>query len=416
MRNQPAKETKALPSYRPANIGEDILPTLSREDIRDLFPGPEHFRRRKAIWLLTHKEEQGHSIPGEIQISSADDDHAQSLKQDDPSTSKFLKLPSPEYVLFTDSELQHVRRTYFEQQRLGKEGDVTLSKELFCRLIRNTMTNMISIARASSDDYKYPTKHEVIAMARRLVEYYPMIKDKSTGSRHEWDTVAKKLLKRLSNIRSPMKAKQPPSKRARQDREPSAAVASDYDADSSASTVNLSPPSRSSTPQQENDSISEASDGPDNSLDSQKAQARHYRTLQEMYKAKKPNKAAVTHLLDLEFQSRRNFIDSNALKEQDKPTQILQAYPCFKELNHVGTLVHWCRRELEKKMKVRKPVSEVVELRWLERFPGAGEQMSGEHGTQEGFGDKETQSRSRHRFLERVWTLVCLPCGIPDNE
>uniref|UniRef100_A0A9J7Z7V5 Uncharacterized protein n=1 Tax=Cyprinus carpio carpio TaxID=630221 RepID=A0A9J7Z7V5_CYPCA len=54
-----------------------------------------------------------------------------------------------------------------------------------------------------------------------------------------------------------------------------------------------------------------------------------------MYKAKKPNKAAVTHLLDLEFQSRRNFIDSNALKEQDRPAKILQAYPCFKELDHV---------------------------------------------------------------------------------
>lgn len=77
-------------------------------------------------------------------------------------------------------------------------------------------------------------------------------------------------------------------------------------------------------------------DGPDNSLDSQKTQAQHYRTLQEMYKAKKPNKAAVTHLLDLEFQSRRNFIDSDALKEQDRPTKILQAYPCFKDLDHVG--------------------------------------------------------------------------------
>lgn len=125
-------------------------------------------------------------IPVEAQGSSADDEHTGSPKRDDPSTSKFLKLPSPEYVLFTDSELQHVRRAYFEQQRLGKEGEVTLSKELFCRLIRNTMTNMISIARASSDDYKYPTKHEVIAMAKRLVEYYPMIKDKSTGSSHEW--------------------------------------------------------------------------------------------------------------------------------------------------------------------------------------------------------------------------------------
>lgn len=125
-------------------------------------------------------------IPVEAQGSSADDEHYGSPKRDDPSTSKFLKLPSPEYVLFTDSELQHVRCAYFEQHRLGKEGEVTLSKELFCRLIWNTMTNMISIARASSDDYKYPTKHKVIAMAKRLVEYYPMIKDKSTGSSHEW--------------------------------------------------------------------------------------------------------------------------------------------------------------------------------------------------------------------------------------
>ncbi|KAK7127285.1 hypothetical protein R3I94_018472 [Phoxinus phoxinus] len=334
----------AISTLKAANIGEEILPTLSRDDIRDLFPGPEHFLRRKAIWLMAHKEEQGHTIPVEAQGSSADDEHNESSKRDDPSTSKFLKLPSPEYVLFTDSELQHVRRAYFEKQRLGNEGEVTLSKELFCRLIRNTMTNMISIARASSDDYKYPTKHEVLAMAKRLVEYYPMIKDKSTGSSHEWDTVAKKLIKRLSNIRSPVKAKHPPSKRARVDEEPSAAVASDCDAESSASTLHLSSPSKSSTPRQDNDSVDEASDGPDNSLDSQKTQARHYRTykltgltgltLREMYKAKKPNKAAVTHLLDLEFQSRRNFIDSNALKEQDRPTHILQAYPCFKELDH----------------------------------------------------------------------------------
>ncbi|RXN37991.1 Pol poly [Labeo rohita] len=215
-------------------------------------------RKENGVWKKYFK--WGHIIPVEVQGSSADDKHTKSSKQDDPSTSTFSKLPSQEYVLFTDSELQQVRRTYFEQQRLGKKGDVTLSEELFCRLIQNTMTNMISSARASLDDYKYPTKHEVIAMAKRLVKYYAMIKDKSSGSRHEWDTVAKKLLKRLSNIRSPMKAKQPPSKRAHQDREPSAAVASDYDADSSASTVNLSPPSRSSTPWQENDSADEAYD------------------------------------------------------------------------------------------------------------------------------------------------------------
>ncbi|KAF7704868.1 hypothetical protein HF521_021940 [Silurus meridionalis] len=77
------------------------------------------------------------------------------------------------------------------------------------------------------------------APAKRLVEYYPMIKDKSAGCRHESDGVANKLLKRLSNIRSPMKAKHPPFERAGQDREPS--TVSDYDADSSASTPSDDP-------------------------------------------------------------------------------------------------------------------------------------------------------------------------------
>ncbi|KAJ8349298.1 hypothetical protein SKAU_G00244280 [Synaphobranchus kaupii] len=77
------------------------------------------------------------------------------------------------------------------------------------------MTNMISIARAS-DDCRYPAEHEVTAMAKRLVEYYPMLKDSSSN---EW--------------------------------------------------------------------------------------------------------------------SRRNFIDSGVVKEQDRPIKILDAYPCFKEVDHV---------------------------------------------------------------------------------
>ena len=43
------------------------------------------------------------------------------------------------------------------------------------------MTNMIAIARAS-EEFRYPSKHEVISMAKRLVEYYPMIKDKSSDN------------------------------------------------------------------------------------------------------------------------------------------------------------------------------------------------------------------------------------------
>lgn len=94
---------------------------------------------------------------------------------------KFLKFSSMEYVIYTDSELEQVRCLYFEKQRLGKEQEVTLSRDLFCRIIRNTMTNMVAIARASEEP-RYPIKHEVVSMAKRLVVYYPMIKDKSTDS------------------------------------------------------------------------------------------------------------------------------------------------------------------------------------------------------------------------------------------
>lgn len=54
-----------------------------------------------------------------------------------------------------------------------------------------------------------------------------------------------------------------------------------------------------------------------------------------MYKTKaRPNQKDVSQLLDLEFQARRAFIDSDATKEQDRPIKILQAYPCFRELDH----------------------------------------------------------------------------------
>uniref|UniRef100_A0A3P9DUF6 Uncharacterized protein n=1 Tax=Maylandia zebra TaxID=106582 RepID=A0A3P9DUF6_9CICH len=70
-------------------------------------------------------------------------------------------------------------------------------------------------------------------------------------------------------------------------------------------------------------------------FDSQKTQAKHYKTLQEIYKTKKQNKAAVTQLLNLEFESRRQFINSDAIKEQGRAVKILEAYPCFRELDHV---------------------------------------------------------------------------------
>lgn len=41
-----------------ANISAAVLPTLSRDNIRDLFPGPEHFLRRKTIWEMFHEDKE----------------------------------------------------------------------------------------------------------------------------------------------------------------------------------------------------------------------------------------------------------------------------------------------------------------------------------------------------------------------
>lgn len=41
-----------------ANIITDMLPSLSEEDLLDLFPGPEPFFRRRAIWRIAHVENE----------------------------------------------------------------------------------------------------------------------------------------------------------------------------------------------------------------------------------------------------------------------------------------------------------------------------------------------------------------------
>lgn len=71
--------------------------------------------------------------------------------------------------------------------------------------------------------------------------------------------------------------------------------------------------------------------------DSQQNQARHYKVLQELYKSRpRPNKKDVAQLLDLEYQATRAYIVSDVMKEQDRPTKVLQAYPCFREVDHVS--------------------------------------------------------------------------------
>ncbi|XP_078142061.1 uncharacterized protein LOC144539838 [Centroberyx gerrardi] len=277
-----------------ANIDEALLHTLTRDDLRDLFPGPEHFLRRKRVWALISPE----------------------VKK---SPRKTLQLPSPpEYVIYTDSELEQARKHYFEMARTGREGECVMSKELRCRLVRNTVTSMISILRASlqGEEVRYPSKHELTAMAKRVVEYYPMLQDKEKPVKH------------MSIYGD---------------------TGEDYDADSSgASTVLLD--QSPGTSSDDNHSTSDK--------DSLPAQARRYKTLQEMYKKQKPNQDAVSQLLDLEFEARRTFIDSDALKEEDRPTKILDAYPCFKDLMYV---MDELRRILDKGN--RKYIAE-VKKRW----------------------------------------------------
>lgn len=54
-----------------------------------------------------------------------------------------------------------------------------------------------------------------------------------------------------------------------------------------------------------------------------------------MYRKAKQDKEAVAQLLDLEFEARRNFIDADLLTEPDKAAKIIDAYPCFKDIDHV---------------------------------------------------------------------------------
>lgn len=93
-----------------------------------------------------------------------------------------MKMPDPpEYVVYTDSELDMVRSQYFERLRSGEASLSKMSKELFCRLIRNTITSMVAILRASDlgEEQMYPSKAELRAVAEQIVDYYPMLRDKS---------------------------------------------------------------------------------------------------------------------------------------------------------------------------------------------------------------------------------------------
>uniref|UniRef100_A0A1A7XTF8 Uncharacterized protein n=1 Tax=Iconisemion striatum TaxID=60296 RepID=A0A1A7XTF8_9TELE len=307
--------------------------TLSREDLQDLFPGPENFLRRKAVWrvcqgVLEESVQEDSKSSGSSNIN-------ESLMQQTSTpvkakSEKVVKLSSPEYVLHTDTELEQVRQQFFELSKKGEERSCKMSKELRCRLIRNNMTSMIAILRAKGDgdSHRYPSKPEITAMAKRIVKYYPMLQDQ--GIENTWVTVYTQLNKRLLNVRSPQKSTpdgrhSKSSTKKRRLEQPS----DSEEMDSNDSTIILNQSSEGSSSQ---DLGSETTNKPAD-IDSPATLAKHYKTLQTLFKRKNPNHQDVSHLLDLEFSARRAFIDSDAIREEDR--KVLEAYLCFKDIGHV---------------------------------------------------------------------------------
>lgn len=220
-----------------AGVDMEALKTLSREELRDLFPGPDHFLRRKSIWdqchpvvskftphfkhcfsdlmtkgslvfLLIPLQEQVSNSSSAVSIevsnsavgvatgTSSGGSNSKEEKGED-TIHRTLILPSPQYVIYTDTELENVKSYFFQLKRLGRAGECELSKELTCRLIRNTITNMVSALRAlHCDEKRYPSKEDLIAMAKRLVIYYPMLSDKLDIQR-PWVSIAFNVIKYL---------------------------------------------------------------------------------------------------------------------------------------------------------------------------------------------------------------------------
>ncbi|XP_042560561.1 uncharacterized protein LOC122129896 [Clupea harengus] len=48
----------------------------------------------------------------------------------------------------------------------------------------------------------------------------------------------------------------------------------------------------------------------------------------------KPNQCDVAQILNLEFEARRAFIDSDAIRKEDRAAKVMDAYPCFKDPRH----------------------------------------------------------------------------------
>ncbi|XP_069376260.1 uncharacterized protein [Paralichthys olivaceus] len=380
-----------------AGVDEEALKGLSRDDLKDLFPGPGNFLRRKKLWEFINQncenttDQDASTCSGSgIMPSTSSMPPCQPQASTPISAEKTMKMPDPpEYVVYTDSELDMVRSQYFALLCNGKEKNYKMSKELCCRLVRNTITSMVAILRASpmGKQARYPSKLEMRAMSQKIVDYYPMLRDADTNM--PYLTIYTKMYKRLQNMRTPRKRQGSVPQRGaaktalfsadNQDMETDWTDTSyssdntillesndDISGDSSAASplplpsVRKKPKSGTKTSLLPSESAScsapttviaspTTSASPATSAspttpakdvfvgqDSLKMQARHYRTLSNMYNKPnaKPNQNDVAQILDLEFEARRAFIDADVTKEEDRPAKIFEAYPCFKDVRN----------------------------------------------------------------------------------
>ncbi|XP_039648964.1 uncharacterized protein LOC120554251 isoform X1 [Perca fluviatilis] len=238
---------------------------------------------------------------------------------------------------------------------------------------------MVAIQRASpmGKEVRYPPKLEMRAMSQKIVDYYPMLRDADPNM--PYLTIYTKMYKQLQNMRSPRK---------RQGSVPQRGVAktalfSAHNQEMETDWTDTSNSSDNSILLESNDDISEDNSSAASPLqlpssvprkpesgtktlllppesasgssprtviaspttpakdvvvgqDKLKMQARHYRTLSNMYNKPnaKPNHNDVAQLLDLEFEARRAFIDADVTREEDRPAKIFEAYPCFKDVRN----------------------------------------------------------------------------------
>ena len=65
--------------------------------------------------------------------------------------------------------------------------------------------------------------------------------------------------------------------------------------------------------------------------------SRHYSALNKEQKKTNPNKAVINKYLNLEFLSRRRFLEETS--KEERPKTIFETYPCFKDPCEVCTII-----------------------------------------------------------------------------